>query len=138
MVVKSATKKWLMDGGMPELYAHVLAEDRTPYYDVFLGDKRQINKALIRMNYEEIADCLLENPIFPVHSSSEFYSDLGEILQGVKKYWLQRMGKRYEEFGNMDDNVYLYLLEDWDIEYESWKFIKWDFLNWNKNPFQTK
>lgn len=139
MVVKSATKKWLMDGGMPELYAHILADERKPYDDVFFGDKKTMNKALIKMNYEEIADCLLENVKFPVHLSSAFHLELGEKLQKVRQYWIQRLEKWHlEGWRPLSSNLRISYLKDWDIKNYGLRAGYWEFMNWNENPFQTK
>lgn len=129
-----------MDGGMPELYAHILAENRRPYDDVFFGGEIwTLNKALVRMNYGEIADCLLENVKYPVHLSSDFYSKLEEILQRVRQHWLQRLDKGVEEFGgDIRDVLYLSWLEDWDIKNYGLRAGNWEFMNWNENPFQNK
>ncbi len=139
MVVKSATKKWLIDGGMPELYAHILADERKPYDDVFFGDKKTMNKALIKMNYEEIADCLLENVKFPVQLSSAFHLELGEKLQKVRQYWIQRLEKwQLVGWSPLDFNLRISYLKDWDIKNYGLRAGYWEFMNWNENPFQTK
>ena len=69
----------------------------------------------------------------------ELYLDLGENLQKVKKYWLQK----YEEYMLENENNIGLMLEygeliDWDVEYKPWKFNRREFMNWNENPFQTK
>lgn len=144
MVVKSATKKWLMDAGMPELEAHILANDRRPYTDVLLADKnrepfsKKINKALVTMNYEEILDCLINDRLYKKYYPNmtlELYVGLSENLQRVKQYWLQRLETRLEVRLNV---LHHSQLEDWDIEYNPWKFIGWKFMNWDETPFQTK
>jgi len=146
MVVKSATKKWLMDGGMPEFYAHILADDRRP----FAWKMHSIStKAITEMNYEEIVECILESQKIPFYGNSdlspfyfskELYAEMGEILQRVKKYWLQR----YEEYLLEDDPLRVVLimeygiLKDWDIKKYGLRAGYWEFMNWTKNPFQTK
>jgi hypothetical protein len=136
MVVKSATKKWLMDAGMPELYAHILADDRRPFAWQMYSTSI---KAITEMNYEEIADCLHENLKYPVQFSSDFHSELGEILQRVKQYWLQQ----YEKYMLEDDtNIGLVLnyqvMNDWDIKNYGLRAGYWEFMNWNENPFEAK
>lgn len=139
MVVKSATKKWLMDGGMPELYAHILADERKPYDDVFFGDKKTMNKALIKMNYEEIADCLLENVKSGWEPTSAFHLELGETLQKVRQYWIQRLEKWHlEGWSPLYSNLRISYLKDWDIKKYGLRAGYWEFMNWNENPFQTK
>lgn len=147
MVVKSATKKWLMDGGMPELEAHILANDRRPYADVLFADRNRglsgdkINKALVTMNYEEILDCLINDRLYTnsyPNMTPELYVGLSENLQRVKQHWLQRQERRLEE--GLEELIVLHhsQLEDWDIEYKPWKFNEWKFMNWDETPFQTK
>tara|TARA_S200002703_G_scaffold52259_1_gene45285 strand:- start:1575 stop:1994 length:420 start_codon:yes stop_codon:yes gene_type:complete len=139
MVVKSATKKWLLDGGMPELEALILANDRR----IYAWQMNSLSqKAITEMNYEEIADFLINHRIYKnsyPNMTPELYLDLGENLQKVKKYWLQK----YEEYMLENENNIGLMLEygeliDWDVEYKPWKFNRREFMNWNENPFQTK
>lgn len=142
MMFRMGTKRWLMNGGMPEVYAHILSYNRKPYNI----EHSKMLKPLIEMNYDEIVDYILTSPESNTLLSTEKdllkRGDFSYFLEGVRKWHLDAI-KRYEGYSEIEDytemnKIRFRLLQDWDITNYGLGAGYWEFMNWNKNPFQTK
>lgn len=128
-----------MDGGMPEYYAYILANDRKIFHEF------NENKAIIDMDFQEIANIIWQELGRSIGEHDGFLKHLEVNLNVVKKFHVERTARTMRDFYTHDDiqpweeverDRYLALirrLENWDIDDKGWKL-----MNWNKNPFQTK
>lgn len=148
MVLVSSTKKWLMEGGLWEGYAGILAYKRKVFTEA------HGNKPLLEMNYQEIRDYVVSYPWITstkhggkaeLKRLEAIYGDLLDGLRRVKQYHIQSLEEEIESKGNLYESPFTKALfksrlnERLKKIYE-WKLetLEWDFINWKKGPFEVK